>query len=186
MTIVDAVNKVKNSLRFKLDKNLGVSETGKTLIIDNNGDIVTTDINKVYEGIIGTDGATVNEIFTNKLPDGGYQTNDIFIIKTLIADNKYSHSAYIFDATINNWRAMDGDYNAENIYFDENIIVTETVGNIELTNGEESKTIQIPLNTIAEKPIEIYSSSLVITGISLSIPEDVDVKCVLHSILLAI
>ena len=58
--------------------------------------------------------------------------------------------------------------------------------NIELTNGEESKTIQIPLNTIAEKPIEIYSSSLVITGISLSIPEDVDVKCVLHSILLAI
>jgi hypothetical protein len=30
---------------------------------------------------------------------------------------------------------MDGNYNAENVYFDEDLITTSAVGNITLTNG---------------------------------------------------
>lgn len=59
--------------------------------------------------------------------------DDIFVVKELIANDKYSHTSYIFDGA--NWKAMDGNYNAENVYFDENIMITTAVGNIGLTNG---------------------------------------------------
>ena len=34
------------------------------------------------------------------------------------------------------WHAMDGNYNAENVYFDEDLITTTAIGNITLTNGQ--------------------------------------------------
>ena len=37
---------------------------------------------------------------------------------------------------LEDWAAMDGNYNAENVYFDENILITTAVGNIGLTNGQ--------------------------------------------------
>ena len=61
--------------------------------------------------------------------------NDIFVVKTLIAKDKYSFTAYTYDGT--KWCAMDGNYNAENIYFDKDFIVTEAIGTIQsLTNGQ--------------------------------------------------
>lgn len=61
-------------------------------------------------------------------------SGDIVIIKDLIANNKWQYTAYVFDN--NEWHAMDGNYNAENIYFDEDLITTTEVGNITLTNGQ--------------------------------------------------
>jgi len=87
-----------------------------------------------YEGIIGIDGNTVEEIFNNKKPENGYISGDTFVIKTtIIKDNKYSYTAYVYDNS--EWKAMDGNYNAENVYFDEDIIITQNVGNITTTNG---------------------------------------------------
>lgn len=61
--------------------------------------------------------------------------NDIFVVKTLITKDKYSFTAYTYDGT--KWCAMDGNYNAENIYFDKDFIVTEAIGTIQsLTNGQ--------------------------------------------------
>lgn len=61
--------------------------------------------------------------------------NDIFVVKTLIAEDKYSFTAYTYDGT--NWCAMDGNYNAENIYFDKDFVVTEAIGTIkDLPNGQ--------------------------------------------------
>lgn len=59
---------------------------------------------------------------------------NIIIIKDLIADDKWQYTSYIFDNNI--WKAMNGNYNAENIYFDEDLITTTEVGNISLTNGQ--------------------------------------------------
>jgi hypothetical protein len=59
--------------------------------------------------------------------------DDIAIIKRLIAAEKYSYTAYVFNGE--NWAALDGNYNAENVFFDENITVTTAVGNISLSNG---------------------------------------------------
>jgi len=85
--------------------------------------------NKHYEGTISIDGNNEDEIFA--LYDE-YASGDTFIIKTPIANGKYSYTAYVYDET---WKAMDGNYNAENVYFAEDIQVTTQVGHIELVNG---------------------------------------------------
>jgi hypothetical protein len=53
---------------------------------------------------------------------------DIVIVKRLIANNKYQHTAYVFDNK--NWVAMDGNYSAENIFTPEDIQVTTAVGEL--------------------------------------------------------
>lgn len=59
--------------------------------------------------------------------------DDVAVVKRLINGDKYQHTAYVFNGT--DWAAMDGNYNAENVYFDENIMITTAVGNITLENG---------------------------------------------------
>jgi hypothetical protein len=85
----------------------------------------------VYETDFEVIARVMNE--EEALPD------DIFIVKRVIANDaegntKYSHTAYVYDGE--KWVAMDGNYNAENVYFDENIAITTEVGNISLTNGQ--------------------------------------------------
>ena len=58
---------------------------------------------------------------------------DIGVVKTLIANGKYEYTAYVYD---NGWKAMDGNYSAENVYFKEDLLTTTAVGNISLTNGQ--------------------------------------------------
>ncbi len=86
-----------------------------------------------YEGILGIDGDAVDDIFQSKVPGGGYVTGDTFTIKELISGDKYSYTAYVYDGSV--WKAMDGNYNAENVYFDENILITTNAGYIEISNG---------------------------------------------------
>lgn len=60
---------------------------------------------------------------------------DIIIIKDLIVDNKWQYTSYVYDGT--NWAAMDGNYDAENVYFKDDILVTTTIGTItKLENGQ--------------------------------------------------
>lgn len=59
---------------------------------------------------------------------------DIAIVKVLINGDKYEYTAYVYNGTA--WAAMDGNYNAENVFFDENILITTAVGNITLSNGQ--------------------------------------------------
>ena len=69
---------------------------------------------------------------TNKL---SIISGDIIIIKDLIYGDKWQYTAYVYDD--GNWSAMDGNYNAENVYFSENLITTTAIGNITLNeNGQ--------------------------------------------------
>lgn len=58
---------------------------------------------------------------------------DIAVVKHPITGGKFSYTSYVYDGT--NWKAMDGNYNAENVYFNEDIAITTAVGNITLNNG---------------------------------------------------
>jgi hypothetical protein len=49
-------------------------------------------------------------------------SGDIVIIKDPIYENKWQYTAYYYDDR--SWHAMDGNYNAENVYFDEDLITT--------------------------------------------------------------
>ena len=65
---------------------------------------------------------------------------DQAIVTNTIKDDLKSYTAYVWDEALNegagNWVAMDGNYNAENVYFGEDLITTVPVGNIALTNGQ--------------------------------------------------
>ena len=62
--------------------------------------------------------------------------NDVCVIKELLFGDSYSHTAYVYDGT--HWKAMDGNYNAENVYFDQNLTFTTDVGYVEIgTSGSE-------------------------------------------------
>ena len=70
----------------------------------------------------------------NAVGDAVLQNGDIAIIKRVIASEKYEYTAYVYNGT--SWCAMDGNYNAENVYFDKDLVTTSAVGNITLTNGQ--------------------------------------------------
>lgn len=119
------------------------------LVIGEGSDTCTLgDIHELahsLEDYMNRDGVTV--ITTTETEDSTVlgtiaspKNMDIAIIKRLIAGttDKYEVTTYIYDTVVKAWKAADGSYNAENVYFDENITVTTAVGNIGLTNGQGS------------------------------------------------
>lgn len=68
---------------------------------------------------------------------------DVAVIKRYLttdesSNNKYTYTGYVYDIVDEQgvWGAMDGNYDAENVYFDSNIAITTAVGNISLSNGQ--------------------------------------------------
>lgn len=76
---------------------------------------------------------------------------DIAIVKALIVDGKYQHTAYVYSNE--GWMAMDGNYSAANILTPEDIQVTTNVG--ELT----ANTIVNAGTNVADLLIKILSKS---------------------------
>lgn len=66
----------------------------------------------------------INRIVNDTLISAG----DIVIVKKIIINNKYQHTAYIYDN--NNWVAMDGNYSIDNIFTSEDIQVTTDIGEL--------------------------------------------------------
>lgn len=75
-----------------------------------------------------TEAETVEGLGTGKV------VGDVGIVRTLISGDKYSYTCYIWSGS--GWKAADGNYNAENVYFDEDLTTTVAVGNITLTGGQ--------------------------------------------------
>ncbi len=108
--------------------------------LTDTGELLRGDVNMAkgshYEGIFNPEVDTNdNDVIARVLTEANAKAvrEDIFVVKRLIATDKYSYTSYVYDGT--NWAAMDGNYNAENVYFDENIMITTAVGNISLSNG---------------------------------------------------
>lgn len=96
--------------------------------------------------------------------------DDIAIVKREIAAGKDSLAAYVYNGSV--WTAMDGNYNAENVYFDEDIMITTAVGNIGLTNGSANipaagKNIKQVFEALWTK--EDFSPSVTDPSISISV-----------------
>lgn len=90
------------------------------------------------------------------LPTSNVYIGDFGIVKTQIANDKNSYTAFVY--TESGWAAMDGNYDANNVYFDEDLIVTTKIGTIQsLTNGQatlsaKGKTLkQVFSSLIAER-----------------------------------
>lgn len=78
------------------------------------------------------DAAVINRVLTEE--NASANKDDIFIVKSLISDDHYSHTAYVYNGE--NWVAMDGNYSANNVYFDSDMLVTKEIGYITLKDGQ--------------------------------------------------
>lgn len=58
---------------------------------------------------------------------------DIIIIKDNIYGDKWQHTSYVY--TGSTWAAMDGNYNAENVYFDEDFVFTKNIGTVTIPSS---------------------------------------------------
>lgn len=76
---------------------------------------------------------THTEAITRVVGDAEVNDGAFAVVKVAIDEGIFEHTAYVY---ADGWKAMDGNYNAENVYFDEDLVTTTAVGNITLTNGQ--------------------------------------------------
>lgn len=87
-------------------------------------------------------------------------TGDTAIVKRLIAGDKNSYTAYVYNGKA--WAAMDGNYSADNVYFDEDITLAgnyTTVGNLTKSqNGTASFSVNG--KSVKEAFVEMLSKTV--------------------------
>ena len=57
---------------------------------------------------------------------------DTAIVQRVISGDKKSYTAYVYDGE---WKAMDGNYRADNVYFDDDITYTVAIGTLAKPSG---------------------------------------------------
>lgn len=103
-----------------------------------------TDTGEIYRGDVGlaqgshyevenTDKKPFTELVAGLFTTKPAVKDDTLVVKTPMAGGKMSYTAYVYDGK--NWGAMDGNYDAENVYFDKDMTFTKEVGYVELENG---------------------------------------------------
>lgn len=78
-----------------------------------------------YEGT-AAEGETDTAVIARVLGETAAEKDDTFIVKRVISGEKTSYTAYVYDGT--KWAAMDGNYDASNVYFDKDFVATADIG----------------------------------------------------------
>ena len=87
----------------------------------------------VFEATL-QEGETKEAAITRVVGSTTLVKGDVAVVKALISGDKYEYTAYVYNGSA--WAAMDGNYDAENVYFADDLTTTAAVGNISLTNGQ--------------------------------------------------
>lgn len=86
-----------------------------------------------YEGT-AAEGETDTAVIARVLGETVAEKDDTFIVKRVISGEKTSYTAYVYDGA--KWAAMDGNYDASNVYFDKDFVATAPIGVVEIpTSG---------------------------------------------------
>ena len=85
---------------------------------------------QIFDGIKPANNQTHIDALNQQTEDVILNSGDIAIIQDLIADDKYQYTSYVYDGA--KWCAMDGNYNAENVYFKSDLVFTEAIGAVEV------------------------------------------------------
>lgn len=86
-----------------------------------------------YEGT-AAEGETDTAVIARVLGETVAEKDDTFIVKRVISGTKTSYTAYVYDGA--KWAAMDGNYDASNVYFDKDFVATAPIGVVEIpTSG---------------------------------------------------
>ena len=82
--------------------------------------------------VIPTDGEEDVAAITRVVAGAELHTGDTAIVKRVITGDKTSYTAYVYDG---GWKAMDGNYRADNVYFDDDITYTVAIGTLAQPSG---------------------------------------------------
>lgn len=114
---------------WKTLKYSGVDEDTIKGIINNN----RSDFTEVVPNEGETDAQALARVITN--PKKG----DMAVVVRTFVEGKESYTAYIHDGT--GFKAMDGNYSAENVYFDKDLKLTEAFGRYK---PDASGSVEVP------------------------------------------
>ena len=82
--------------------------------------------------VIPTDGEEDVAAITRVVAGAELHTGDTAIVKRVITGDKTSYTAYVYDG---GWKAMDGNYRADNVYFDDDMTYTVGIGTLAQPSG---------------------------------------------------
>lgn len=82
--------------------------------------------------VVPTDGEEDVAAITRVVAGAEVHTGDTAIVKRVISGDKTSYTAYVYDGE---WKAMDGNYRADNVYFDDDITYTVAIGTLAKPSG---------------------------------------------------
>lgn len=140
----------KDILSYDSESQKWVNTSLNALLNELNSGIVKVIINDDNND---HDALIIQELETEQLIP---RVGDIIIIKDSLENtNEYLHTGYVYDGT--QWIAMQGNYNANTIYFTDDFIVTEDIGAIKISsNGSaeipaKGKNLQELLTSIFAK-----------------------------------
>lgn len=125
------------------------------------GDGTTTLENLKYFGgeaaqnfeAIPTGEETDVQAITRIVASAELHNGDTAIVKRAITGDKTSYTAYVYDGE---WKAMDGNYRADNVYFDDDITYTVAIGTLAKPSGSakfaaKGKSVEQVLSTLMAK-----------------------------------
>lgn len=78
-----------------------------------------------YEATAASDTDDIAAI-TTAVNGAELHDGDTAVVKHTIADNKLSYTAYVYENSA--WHAMDGNYSADNVYFNDDLTYTANIG----------------------------------------------------------
>jgi hypothetical protein len=130
--------------------------------LDYANEIPEVDLSTVTNAVQVVDG-TVADL------EAGKVVGDMAIVRSVISGNIKSYTAYVWNGDA--WAAMDGNYDAGNVYFSENVTVTTTVGNI-TTSNNTPKELQFAGKNLKQIYEYLYAKEdvqIAVTGTSAAI-----------------
>lgn len=86
---------------------------------------------KNFEAVPTSEETDVQAI-TRVVGSAELHAGDTAIVKRVITGDKTSYTAYVYDGA---WKAMDGNYRADNVYFDDDITYTVAIGTLSKPSG---------------------------------------------------
>ena len=131
---------------------LGKGEVGIEFLTNGKAKMKIGDGQKTWEQLsyFGGDAAKYFDVVPEVAEDGSVEIHteaitrvvgnselsggDIAVVKETFATGKTQHTAYVYDEAMSAWKAMDGNYSADNVYVSEDLTLAgnfTTVGNYE-------------------------------------------------------
>lgn len=108
----------------------------------SGGDIPVTQVMQVTVNEGETDDAAITRITEGKTIVAG----DVVVVSHIISGEKTSKTAYNYNGT--SWAALDGNYNAKNVYFDKDLTYTFDFGKYKVPTAG--------MGTIASDGVSVY------------------------------